>query len=370
MRIVFLTRALTPGGAERQLVITARGLRERGHDVRVLTFFDTNPLASALHDTGVEVEPLGKRGRWDIARFCLRLRRRLRKLRPDVLYSYLVVPNLVAAVVTPRRSGTRVVWGVRAAAMDLSQYDKLSRVSFWLTRHAAIGADAIVVNSRAGLLHHAAVGYPAERMCIIPNGIDAAAFAPRAEVRARVRAELGLADGTLCIGTVARVDRAKGLDTFIRAAGRLRRLGTAARFVIVGAGDELLSAELRQLAAAEGVDRDVTWLGERLDVGDVYQGLDIFTSASRTEGFSNAIAEAMASGVACVVTDVGDSAFIVGPCGAVVRADDPDALAAAWRALAPDAKARAATAECGRRRVQKEFGIDAMIDRTEQVLRA
>ena len=158
LRIAFLIRSLGYGGAERQLVVLASALRARGHTVSVLTFYPGGELEPELRNAGVRVRSLEKRGRWDIATFLASLRRALREESPDVLHSYLVVPNIVAATIRPLFPGARVVWGERASNMDLSHYDWVSRFSSGLARRLCRVPDLLIVNSRAGFEYAVAGG--------------------------------------------------------------------------------------------------------------------------------------------------------------------------------------------------------------------
>ena len=102
----------------------------------------------------------------------------------------------------------------------------------------------------------------------------------------------------------------------------------------------------------------------------VYNALDVLVSASRGEGFSNVIAEAMACGVACVVTDVGDSAWVVGDAGEVIRPGDPVALAEALERACTRTHVRTGADSRARRRVLENFSVAALVARTEAALAA
>src|SRR5262249_53614131 len=154
----------------------------------------------------------------DLPAFGLRLVRTLRRRHPDIVHSYLLGPNVVSAVVKPLARGARIAWGVRASDMNLRQYGRRAAWLFALSGRLARFADVIVCNSRAGLEHHVAHGYPRERMVVIPNGIDTSSYAPDAAARSATRAELGLTDGQALVGVVGRLDPMKDLPTFLRAA--------------------------------------------------------------------------------------------------------------------------------------------------------
>lgn len=368
-RAVLLIRSLGVGGAERQLVVLARALHARDVDVRVLTFYPAGALRPELEAAGVPVEDLGKGGRWDVLPFLWRLWRRLCALRPDVLYSWMPMANVLAAIVGPMASVPHIVWGVRASNLDADRYDWLHRVEQSLARRLARRADAIICNAEAGRHWHEALGYPRERMVVIENGIDTERFHFDAHARARLRKEWGIADHEHLIGLIARIDPMKDHDTFLRAAALLAQRRSDVRFVCVGDGPESELARLQGLAHTLGVDGRLLWLGRRADVAQVLSAMDIASSSSYGEGFSNAIGEAMACSRICVVTDVGDSRRIVGETGFVVSPRDPEALARGWdAALALPPEQRTERERVARRRVEEQFSVERMAVRTEQML--
>jgi glycosyltransferase involved in cell wall biosynthesis len=159
----------------------------------------------------------------------------------------------------------------------------------------------------------------------------------------------------------------KDHQTFVSAAAQVAAAHPEARFLIVGRG--VSTREAGVLAAIDSVglhDRAIV-LEERHDIGDVFNAVDIACSSSAWgEGFSNAIGEAMACGVPCVVTDIGDSAAIVADTGMVVAPRDPSALAAAIVALvASGPERRRALGEGARRRVEERFSLATVVAQYE-----
>jgi len=369
--IAFLIRSLNYGGSERQLVALARGLHERQHDVTVAVFYSGGPLERELREAGVRVRGLDKRGRWDLLGFLLRLVRLLREEKPDTLYGFLASPNILSVLLKPIFPRTRMVWGVRASNVDLDRYDWLSRLSYGVERRLSRFADLIVANSRAGSNYAVANGFPKNKMMVVPNGIDTGRFRPDPEERRRVRAEWGLAEGEKLIGAVGRLDPMKDHPTFLRAAAMLSQKRGDVRFVCVGDGPADYRRELGALGEELGLARRLIWAGAREDMSAVHNALDIATSSSAYgEGFSNVIGEAMACGVPCVATDVGDSAWIVGGQGLVVPPGDPEALAARWQDVIEKApEARSAIGLDLRERVVHDFSLDHMIERTAEALK-
>ncbi|MGH7180953.1 MAG: glycosyltransferase [Nitrospiraceae bacterium] len=363
MKVVFLVRALDYGGAERQLVVLARGLHARGHEVVVAPFYSGGPWEQELLEAGVRIRPLQKRGRWDLLPFLLRLARVMREERPEILHSYLT--DLVTVVLKPWLPSTKIVWGIRSSDMDLSRYDWLMRISYKLTFRLSRFADAVIANSRAGRDYHIAQGYSRAKVVVIPNGIDTQRFRPDPEARRHVRSEWGIQDHEQVIGIVGRLDPMKDHPTFLQAAGVLAQERNHLRFVCVGDGPTEYRDSLHQLTRSLKLTEHVIWTGGRSDMHAVFNALDLLVSSSITEGFSNVIAEAMACGVPCVATNVGDSAWLMGNIGEVVPPRDPDALAKAMGKLLDR---RLHTPMQIRRCIVEKFSVERLVADTEQAL--
>lgn len=326
-RILFLVRSLERGGAERQLILLAAGLHREGWSVTVACFYTGGQFQHDLEQTGVPVIDLAKHGRWDFPGFFWRLFVMFRKVQPDIVHGYLPVPNIFSLLSRWVRPGVRVVWGVRASNIDFSQYNWLSRVTYWLQHRLARYADLIIVNSSAGMAYYVARGFPKQTMQVIPNGIDTARFRFDAAGRERLRCTWGVPESAVLVGLVGRLDPMKGHPTFLKAAARLASAGPNWWFVCVGDGAPDYRARLKQQATELGLGQRLIWAGASDEMSAVYSALDIATSSSYGEGFPNVVAEAMACGRPCVVTNVGDSAWIVGEFGMVVPAYDHIALA-------------------------------------------
>lgn len=362
-RIAFLIRSLNPGGAETQLVVLASGLVAQGCRVRVVTYYPDGLLAPRLTAAGVELVSLDKRTRWDLFNSGRKLVAELREFRPHLLHSFLETSNVLGALLRPLLPGTHLVWGVRSSNMEAGQYGLVWRLVLLAERMLARQPDVVVSNSHAGSRHRVALGWPAQRMRVIPNGIDTDRFRPRPDVRDDVRRALGVGDDIVLIGQVARLDPMKDHLTLLRATALLDASGTDFRLALVGAGPEEQHARLAEAARQLGIAGRILWLGERLDVPEVLNALDIHVLASAYgEGFPNAVAEAMATGLPCVVTDVGDAREIVGDSGIAVPPRDPTRLAGALeRLLTTPPAARRELGQRARQRILDHYSISRMV---------
>jgi glycosyltransferase involved in cell wall biosynthesis len=221
----------------------------------------------------------------------------------------------------------------------------------------------LLFNSRVSAEQHQAIGYDRPKTTIIPNGFDTARFAPNASARASLRSFLGAGDVPL-IGLVARYEPVKGHLLFLRAVAQAIAQGRHCRAVLVGRHCDIENAELMRVIAALGIDGAVTLLGERRDVPELLSAFDIAVCPSLSESFPNAIGEAMACGLPCVVTDVGDCAHLVGETGLVSPSADPAAFAARLvEILDLDPESRSRLGAKARERIETHFSLRAVIGR-------
>lgn len=367
---MFLIRSLERGGAERQLVALAGALHARGHEVIVSVFYPDGAFEAPLHAKGVAIRSLDKGGRWKIPTFLLRWVQLVVTERPDILHGYLPTANVLVALARLLPGGPRVVWGVRASDMDLSAYDYLSRISYFFERSVAFMPHVVIANSEAARRHYAALGVSAERIAVIPNGIDTARFRPDAKARREIRQELGLEADVPLVGLVGRLDPMKDHPTFLAAVARMADLRPDVRFLCVGDGPAAYAETLEARTREMGLSDRLKWLPARDDIPALYAALDLAVSSSAFgEGFSNVVAEAMATGVPCAATDVGDARLLIDDTGRVVPPRDPAALADAVLAmLALSPQEKTALGQRARQRVADAFGVSALADRTLTVL--
>jgi glycosyltransferase involved in cell wall biosynthesis len=371
IRITFLVHSLEVGGAEVQLTVLACGLDRNEFEPTIVSFRDEGALLRELREAGVNVVTLGLRGRHDALGFFFRLIRAVRASRPDVVYSYLDFPNAVAAAIKPLMRRSRLIWGIRTSDMKLEGRPLSWRIFFGLERLLARTTDLIICNSWAGRSHLQQQKFGSDAITVVANGIDTERFRPNPASRKRWRAEFDFSEDDIVIGLVARLDPVKDHETFLQAAAALARELPTARFICIGGGPDKYAGDLRRIGKTLGLCNRLIWAGERDDVSDVLNALDIATLCSAYgEGFPNAVGEGMAMALPFVTTDVGDAARVVGDTGKVVPIASPNALTAAWRhlaELAPEARAKAGAA--ARTRIVTCFPRKTMIEKTSDLLR-
>ena len=369
MKVMFLVRDLGVGGSQRQLALLAAGLARRGHDVAVVVLYTGGLLEALLAGSGARLHSIGKSSRWHAIAPLTRLRRLFLSERPHLIYAFLPAQTTIAALLLllPPRLETKLVCGLRAAAMELDHYDALNALTYrseaWLSRHA----DLVIANARAVRADAIRRGLPPERIAIVPNGIDTETMRPDAAAGRALRRAWGLSEDAFVIGCVARLDPMKDHANFLRAAAGFVRENPDARFVCVGDGP--LREELERLANSLALADRVVWAGEIADARAAYNAFDVATlSSAFGEGFPNVVGEAMACGIPVAATDVGDVRLIAGRLGEVVPPGKPDLLCSAWRRLRQRLAQEPALREAARSAIVANYGLEPMVHRTEDIL--
>jgi len=368
--VAHVITGLDTGGAEMMLVKLLQGGDRKRWRATVLSLRDRGTLGDGIAGLGVPVATLGLRGSIPGPGHLLRLVRQLRRAEPQLIQGWMYHGNLAAIVgQTLGRRGTPVIWNIRYTLNGRSQEKPLTaaviRLGALLSRRVA----RIIYNSHTSASQHAEIGYSTAGSVVIPNGFDTDHFAPSASARSTTRQGLGVPDDGVLIGRIGRYHPMKDYPGFLRAAAMLSRERPNVQFVLAGQGVDPSNRELTGLAHALELGDKVHMLGEVRPLNALMSSLDIFCSSSAFgESFPNVLGEAMASGVACVTTDVGDSAAIVSKAGRVVPPKDPAALATACRALIDlNMEGRERLGAEGRARVVSEFSLPRIVERYESL---
>jgi glycosyltransferase involved in cell wall biosynthesis len=356
-------RSLEIGGAERQVVELVRNIDHTCFEIQVVTFYDGGALRPLLEDLpGVKVTSLGKAGRWDLILFFWNLLGLIRTYHPHVIQSFLDVPNSFNVLVG-KLTGTKVVLGVSASFVDFSRYDWTHSLVYKTGAFLSRFADRVIANSQAGKKYNVEHGYSAKNISVVPNGIDTRTFQPDKGAGERLRTKWGIGKNEKVVGLIGRLDPMKDHPTFLHAAAQVFRQFPESRFICIGRGPDDYRNEIQKLAQTLLEPGRVIWIGncEDRDIPAAYNAFDILVSSSYGEGLPVVLGEGMSSGIPCVVTDVGDSAFAVGDAGLVVPPKNPDALAdAICKLLAIPEQERLTLGQKARQRVLDHFSIEKM----------
>jgi glycosyltransferase involved in cell wall biosynthesis len=344
------------GGQERLVVQLSRELVGRGHEPAIVSLSPGGEVRVEATDIPVYD---ATRGTGADPSLIVRLATLLARLRAEVVHTHNPAPLLHAIPAA-------LLVGVGRRVHTKHGANLYGRRGLWAARALVRALDALVAVS-----HETAEAAmtkerpPKRRLHVVPNGIPLSAFGPDADARGRVRAELGIANDALVVGSVGRLAREKNYPLLVRAMAPL--LGEHVRLVLVGSGSDRANIE-RAIPA----DRApfVVLTGTRLDIPALLGSFDVFALSSDTEGLPLAIPEAMASALPVVATGVGGipSAVPAG-CGLVVTPGDEVALRRALDALLRDRSRAREMGNAARRHALARFSIDRMADAYERIYR-
>lgn len=353
-RIVQLIPSLDRSGAEKQLVLLARGLPRDEFDLHVCALTRGGPLESELRDAGIPTTVLGKRWRIDPLAF-LNLRRYLTRLRPDLLQTWIFAGNAYG------RAAGRACGIPHLVANERCVDPWKGGTELSIDRFLVRWTDRIVTNTSAVVDFYAQNGIPAEKFVVIPNAIVAAPTPGGS--REELLGELGLPSHARLVLFVGRLWLQKRVKDAIWAADLLKRIRDDVHLLVVGDGP--LRDRLHKFRDQAEIRDKVHFLGHRADVPRLLAHADVLWSTSAYEGQSNAILEAMVAGVPVVATDIPGTRDLVvpGETGLLVPVGDRAGLARATEQLLESPELARQMADAARRRAAEAFSVEKMVAR-------
>jgi len=294
----------------------------------------------------------------------------LRAHRPDILQTWLYRADLLGTVVLPFVPA-KLVWNIRCSDMSADYATGLKRTMLKLLARFSSRPEVIVSNSRSGIAHHQSLGYNPRRWVYAPNGFDTDVFRPSDDARQKGRLALGLGADDLAVGIAARFHKMKDYPTFFEAAHIVAQTCHRARFVVFGDGTRQETDAMRKLSQDLGIGSKIIWAGHWSDMITAFNAVDLLVMSSRYgEGFPNSVGEAMACGLPCVVTDVGDDPDLVGSIGFVSPPGEPGALARGiTEVLQATPAARRERGASARQRIVTEYANEIVTQRYRELYR-
>jgi len=354
------------------MINVARDLDPARFQSQVVSLSRDHTLAPAIRAAGLRLTTLDARPFRSFGIGPLRgVAQLLRREKPDLVQTWLFDADLVGGIAA-WMIGVPVIWNVRASLADsgwrpFASSLRLRAVALVCAAISGIVPRHIVSCSRANVSRNLKY-YEQEKIRVIGNGVDVELFKPDAVARAAVRGELGVGDRTPLIGMVARFHPVKDLATFFAAARRAIATHPHARFLLCGQGMEQTNAALTQLVRSHGLQDSVLRLGFREDIARVFAALDVHVLSSKSEAFGNVLLEAMASGVPCVATDVGEVRFVIGDAGRIVPRRNAAALAAGIRELIDLSPAEMDALRLRvRHRIVRDFTLMSAVEQYEEL---
>ncbi len=363
--VVHIITGLDTGGAERSLYSLLSGGLSALHQSHVISLANAGTFGAKILALGVPVHCIGLAPGRPTPAALLRLRRIVRAIRPDLIQGWMYHGNLAASGARVMAIGKpALLWNIRHSLHAIANDKPGTRAVIRAGKLVSRQPDCILYNSHVSRAQHEAFGYHAAHGAVIPNGFDTAFWRPDDVARQQMRAALGLGPGDKLVGFVGRYHPMKDIPNFLQAMAGLMAADPQVHCAIIGqdAGPENPALALYFNALPE---KRVHAFGRRDDVAKLMAGFDMLCLCSKWgEAFPNVVGEAMACGVPCVATDVGDCRLIIGDTGRIVAASEPVALRQAlgdMLGLSDDALI--SLGEKARVRIADQFSLAATVDR-------
>jgi glycosyltransferase involved in cell wall biosynthesis len=370
IRITHIITGLNIGGAEMMLYKVLCQMNRDAFRAEVISLIEIGALGEKIAKLGIRVRTLNMRPGVPDPRALWRLVGMLNQQPPDLIQTWMYHANLIGSIAAKMAHDIPVVWGIHHSNFDPQ---KSKRRTVWTMKAAALLSKhiprGVICCGEAPRRVHIQTGYDARKITVIPNGFDLVNFHPDPMARVSLRRELGIPTAAPIIGLIARFHPKKDHRTFIAAAELLHQVRPDVHFVLCGDGIGPENQELTNWIQQAGIKGHCKLLGVREDMPRLMAALDVATSSSAYgEGFPIVLGEAMACGVPCVATDVGDSALIVGSTGRVVAPRQPQSLTQSWRELlALSQEQRTQLGREARQRIERNFNLPVIVRRYENL---
>jgi glycosyltransferase involved in cell wall biosynthesis len=361
IKLVLLIPTLDRSGAEKQFTLLATRLPRDEFDVHAVTLTRTGPYESVLRDAGVRLTTLNKHLRIDpIALW--RLKSLLDAERPDILHSWIFAANAYGRLVAGGQPRPKVIVSERCVDSWKSGWQ------LWLDRNQIGRTTRLIGNSASVAEFYRGLGVPAEKITVIPNGVEIP-DGPPAD-RDRALAEFQIPPGSRVIGFVGRLARQKRVQDIVWAMQLLQQLTDRVYLLLVGEGPE--RNDLIALARHVGCEHLVRFAGYREDAARLIGLCNVFWLASEFEGMSNSVMEAMAAGIPVVASDIPPNRELLvdGETGYLVRVGDSVGMAQFTDRILADPSLAQRLGAAGRDRMRTDFSIDRMVAAHAELYRA
>lgn len=360
IKILHVIDSLGWGGMERVVIDVANNLDRARFEQTICCISRRGEAAGLLRD-GVRCIDLGKGAQADYL-IPLKLAQIIRRQQPNIVHSQSW-SGVDAAIAQTMTRGARLIHSEHGRNLPHIYAEPLKRR---IARRCLYQkADAVfAVSTELRDYYCRETGFPAERMRVIPNGVDVRRIDEANQVG--VREELGIAIDNFVIGTVARLDATKDTMTLARAFARMRKHNSL-KLLIVGDGSE--RARLERFAAESGLNAAIIFTGARHDVPRLLSAMNVFALPSLSEGLPITVLEAMAARLPVVATNVGALSELIqdGVTGFLVEPQQDEAMAERLIRLLTNREMAVAFGIEARHKVEREYSLDLMLRRYDDL---
>lgn len=324
IRVIHIIVGLGSGGAENMLlkVLKYSNYEEYYHEVISLT--DIGTLGAEIQERGIKVHCLNLKAK-NFFSSIVRVKNICENF--DIINTWMYHSDFIGFIVGKILCKKKLIWNVRHSNLELKTNKLRTLLIAKINAILAHKVDMITYNSEKAYETHSKFGYNNKKSIVVENGFELEKFKFDPFSRDRLRRELKLNDVEKVLITVGRWNIQKDYNTLIKGLAKVKKNNADIKMIMVGKDLEDNNKELVALISKYNLNDNIILLGLRKDIPQLLSVADIYISSSQGESFSNAIGEAMACELPCIVTDTGDSKKIVGDSGSVINVKDYGALA-------------------------------------------
>ena len=325
-KIVHVITGLGDGGAEAVLVRLCKNSHDFEHVVISLT--GAGKYGKVLEDLDIKLYFLNAGFSLLSLLNLLKLPILLKQEKPDIVQTWMYHADLVGGIAAKLAGIRRISWGIRRSSLKRKNTKLFTIVIAYLCALLSRWIpNVIVCCSNKTRTTHVKIGYDPSKMVIIQNGYDLSFFYPSSCQRLALRKALDIGDNTFLIGNVSRYDYNKDHNNLLKALNILSQRNLDFICLLIGANIVKENNILSQSIANLDLKEKIILLGQRDDIPAIMNSIDIHVLSSRSEGFPNVVAEAMACGTVSISTNVGDASEIVDTPESICAIEDPISLA-------------------------------------------
>jgi glycosyltransferase involved in cell wall biosynthesis len=366
--ILFITTGLNLGGAEVMLYHFVARIDRSKFSPHIISLLGAGVVSQKIESLGIPVYHMDFRQNSSVFNKTIFFLRLVKKISPDIIQGWMYhgifaaqIANMFSVKKTP------IVWSIHSTFHDVVKASTSLMIN--ILKILSYHPRSILYVSVKSYEQHTSVGYCNSHAQVIPNGFDTAFFKPSSLSRAELRQKLSLNEKVFLVGLVARFHPMKDHLTFLKAASLVLEMYPEVHFVLAGKNVTPDNTQLNKWLSDLEISSNVHLLGEQENSKDIIAALDILsTSSAYGESFPMVIGEAMACGVPCVVTDVGDSAKIVGSVGFVVPSQSPEELANKWiYLLRMDVEDKYQLGLKARQKIEDDFSLQSVVSKYEEL---
>ena len=358
-KYLHIITSLNIGGAETMLFRLIKHRSDLLESTIVISLTKNGEIGKALEAMGVKVLSLEMNNWLSIFKTLLKLKKIIQNEKPSIIHTWMYHANVLGGIASYLAKNKNIIWSIRR-----SEYTRKESLStFVVMKIGAIFSNiipkVIVHVAESGLKNHQKYGYKSNNTLVIPNGFDLEKLKRNQVIRKKIRHELNVCDEQILIGCVGRFHESKGYETLISSAADILKLHKNVKYLLIGRNLDKKNIMLMEWINKTGFSDSFFMVGEKQNVPEYMNAMDIFCLSSITEGFPNVLGEAMAFALPCVATCVGDVKKITADNAILVQPKNKDSLSKGLtEMLSMENQKKQSMGLKGRKKMEKEYPIN------------